>query len=73
MRVTMLLEFPVGYCHLARGIVQIYLLYFFYIYLVKERFNLLKGWSLAVLYIIILTFEPSLDICIIKPYLTKND
>ena len=29
MQVTMILEFPAGYCHLARGIAQVYLLYFF--------------------------------------------
>ena len=30
MRVTMILEFPASNCHLARGIVQVYLLYFFF-------------------------------------------
>ena len=28
MRVTMILKFPASYCHLARGIAQVYLLYF---------------------------------------------
>ena len=28
MRVTMILEFPASYCHLARGIAQVFLLYF---------------------------------------------
>ena len=28
MQVTMILEFSVCYCHLARGVAQVYLLYF---------------------------------------------
>ena len=32
MRVTMIWEFPASYCHLARGITQVYLLYFFSFY-----------------------------------------
>ena len=29
MRVTIILEFPASYCHLARGMAQVYLLYFY--------------------------------------------
>ena len=29
MRVTMILEFPASYCHIARGIAQVYLLYLY--------------------------------------------
>ena len=29
MQVTMIFEFPASYCHLARGITQVYLLFFF--------------------------------------------
>ena len=43
MRVTLILEFPESYCYLARGIAQVYLL-FFYIRPIHKR-KILLGRS----------------------------
>ena len=40
MQVTMILEFPASYCHLARGIMQVYLLYFFFFFFQSTVANL---------------------------------
>ena len=44
MQVTMILEFPASYCHLARRIMQVYLLYFFVLFCFVCLFDFLfKG------------------------------